>query len=85
MRIAEENTRDNWCPLTERTKDDAGMPCLGSLCMAWRWAPDMYKCSNCGAVFNVIYPCAECKDKAEGAEMLIHRTGYCGLAGVPTR
>jgi len=77
MRITEETARGMMC--SQRT-GNADENCIGSLCMAWRWAKTRYKCSKCGAIFEVCYPCHECKTK----DHTRHESGYCGLAGVPT-
>lgn len=40
MILTEKEAGDKWCPMIRSSSDnrDLAYPCIGSRCMAWRWA-----------------------------------------------
>lgn len=69
MPVTETDALEKWCPASfggVRAK------CLGSGCMAWRWAESIpHVCTKCGA------------DDITWEDQPKLRKGYCGLAGTP--
>ena len=69
MLLNETEAKEKWCHMTIAAQLSK---CLGSECMAWRWAEyTPHICEKCGAED------AEWIDKPE------QRRGHCGLPGVP--
>jgi hypothetical protein len=63
---AEQDAKEMTCPLT--LGDSGPWPCVGSLCMAWRWVETHIKNPDCPD--GDMIPSGDTH-------------GYCGLAGKP--
>jgi len=75
MLLSEDEAKTKWCPHMKHPKTDLNpMPyCIGSACMAWRWA----------RLINVYTPCDP--ETHNGANFTVSEElgGDCGRAGVP--
>ena len=74
MLLIEQEAREKWCPAGGKDQETG---CIGSACMAWRWAWKKPG-TDCDGFTNSTetcvahgYQCAACDQ----------RRGYCGLAG----
>jgi hypothetical protein len=69
MPITENDALEKWC---HTSFSGVRAKCLGSGCMAWRWAESIpHVCTKCGA------------DDTTWEDQPELRKGYCGLAGTP--
>lgn len=95
MMVTEEEAMMNWCPAmtTRRPKKSEALPdlrCLGSDCMAWRWA-EMTPPAKVSKTLIEGWVHIRAEDADDGVEYWIEpdekrlerRRGYCGLAGKP--
>jgi hypothetical protein len=65
--VTEKGAAEKWC---QQTFSGTRAQCIGSGCMAWRWAESIpHICTKCGT------------EEAEWEDHPELRKGYCGLAG----
>lgn len=67
MLVTEKEAAEKWC---QQTFSGTRAQCIGSGCMAWRWAESVpHVCTDCGT------------EGAAWEDQPGLRKGYCGLAG----
>jgi len=93
--VSEEEAKTKWCPQTLQARlmvtDHVKLPvemggalCIGSACMAWRWAEQPPE------IERTIWPSnpaerrkMQAEEEARLVEKFKRRKGFCGLAGRP--
>ena len=78
MELTDKEARARHCVVTLETGTIyvGGGRCVGDACMAWRWSGQRETQLEAG-------PAAEFAEPGCVQAVMVERTGYCGMAGVP--